>query len=1042
MTSGNRVARQVWSVVTVSLCAGVATLLVLGGVLRHARLDRERSLQHQAELVSVLSRSQEALLEGQREIVAALTQAVEPPTQATWLEKASLLTDTSRAWPDGSIDAASPRLLTEEFEALRQLRREAADWSRATNKNRQALEQVSVRCDSLLAQARAHAQQHAATGLVEAESVEAAASAPLPNTTTSTLRARSALEDTLASMEQCYRQLLQASNVEALEELRSRWAPVLAQAVAEVPVEPSPEQAPPGTDLHGILQALANELLGTAPPAGGSLWERTPTLFVARVDQVALEHRRAELRSHLGPTFARVRDGELALMLDEIGSMQSIMGRTERGFKHAWLLIVGAGSAAMICVVLVARRITASIMAQMQVLSGKNRALAKANLRVEEALASLRASEAWHDALIETTTDWVWEIDTEARFRYSSEHVERLLGYSPQEVMGKTPFEFMPTQEGQRVRRIVEERAALREPLLPLEHVMSHRDGRQIIFEATGVPVFDQDGEFRGYRGTATDVTKERRAEQDLRNNEERLRTILDAVQAGIVIVDANTHEILDANPAALRLFDAQRHEVVGRLCHHHVCPNVEGQCPITDLGQSIDRKECMVLTSAGASVPVLKTVTPINYNGRDLFVESFVDISEQKQAAEQIEFARQAAEDANQTKSEFLANMSHEIRTPMTAILGFADLLLEQDQQSEETHESVETIRRNGQHLLAIINDILDISKIEAGKMQMEAVPTSVWTIAAEVVSLMRVRAVARKIDLELSFEGPLPRLVRSDPMRLRQILLNLLGNAIKFTNEGSVRLVVREERHNSGRPMVAFDVIDTGIGIEPERLSLLFQPFTQIDSSSTRRFGGTGLGLTISRRLAKMLGGDIHVESEPNVRTRFTVLLDPGPLADAQYITSLEEAIVADTSPDETPQRTPPEPASGTLTGRVLLAEDGPDNQRLISHFLRQAGLEVEVACNGKVACEMLARAEDQGEGFDLVLMDMQMPEMDGYAATGALRERGCTLPIVALTAHAMAGDREKCLQAGCDDYATKPIDRRALIALLQEHLGRAVA
>ena len=728
MKSGNRVARQVWSVVAVSLCAGVATLLVLGGVLRHARLGRERSLQHHAELVSVLSRSQEALLEGQREIVAALTQAVEPPAQATWLEEASLLIEVARDWPDGAIQADSQRPLTDDFETLRQLRAEAANWSRAADRNRRALAQAGARCDLLLAQARAYSQQHAAADRVEAVNAKGA---PLPaqQNSEASLWAHGALEEALASMERCYRLLLQASNSAELQEHRSRWTPELAQAIADIPLQHSPSQDSQSGDWHDTLQALSRELLGPAPSTGGLLWERQPTLFAARVDEVSLEHWGMELRAQLGPTFARLRDGEMKLMLDEIVSMQSVMGRTERGFEYAWLLIVGVGSAAMICVVIVARLIAGSIKLQMRRLSEQNEALAEANQRVQEALASLRASEAWHDALIETTTDWVWEIDTEACFRYSSEHVERLLGYSPQEVVGRKPFDFMPKEEAEHVQRVVAACAASREPLRPIEHIMKHRDGREIILEATGVPIFDQGGEFRGFRGTATDVTKERRAEQNLRNNEERLRTILDSVQAGIFIVNADTQEIVDANPAALSLVGADRDEVVGRKCFENI-GGCDGNCAASRDARTFARKECVIRTKAGGKVPVLKTIATVTHNGRRLIIESFVDISEQKQAAEQMEIARQAAEDANQTKSEFLANMSHEIRTPMTAILGFADVLREESACCGECPSHTSCEKRDNvvdaiEHRSAatastscssLINDILDLSKIEAG--------------------------------------------------------------------------------------------------------------------------------------------------------------------------------------------------------------------------------------------------------------------------------------------------------------------------------------
>ncbi|MFG0252801.1 MAG: PAS domain S-box protein, partial [Phycisphaerales bacterium JB038] len=890
-----------------------------------------------------------------------------------------------------------------------------------------------ARCEVLLKQAHTHPQ------LLEHHQASLAARGEGTASDIATGHAQTHIHvaTALAALERYYRELLATSDVTTL---RRQRAEELRQAVARAEAEAARETGAQAVEFGEAMRALCRDLLDESAQATAHD-PTAPTLFAVRLQAEVLQRRRVELEARIGPAFARVRDDELALMLDEMVSMQSMMNRTERGFQHAWLVIVATGSAAMTCVVFVARRIARSIKAQMQTLAEKNLALATANRRVQETLASLRASETWHDALIETTTDWVWEIDCDLCFCYSSEHVEKLLGYSPEAVCGRSPFDFMTKEEGDRVRRIVESHASTREPFRAVEHSMLHRDGREIIVEATGVPVFDQEGGFRGYRGTATDITKERRSEQRLRSSEERLRTIINSVQAGIMIVDARSREILDANPAALRLFNAERDEVVGQRHDRYAGPRAESVDVPPDSAQAVDCKEDVLRTRTGALVPILKTITPITYEGRDLLVESFVDISEQRQAAEQMELARQAAEDANQTKSEFLANMSHEIRTPMTAILGFADLLREQCDQSEEALSAVDTIRRNGQHLLSIINDILDISKIEAGKMRLEAAPTSIWTVATEVVSLMRVRAQAKGIRLDLIFEGPLPRQIRSDPMRIRQILLNLVGNAIKFTERGSVRLVVREQRRGESHPRLAFDVIDTGIGIAADRLPLLFQPFTQADSSMSRRFGGTGLGLTISSRLAKMLGGDIGVESKLGVGTRFTLVLDPGPLEAAEYVDSLEEALVEDPATalrgsDRTGL------IDARLSGRVLIAEDGPDNQRLIAHFLSRAGLETEIAANGRIACEMVSEAEEAGADYDLVLMDMQMPEMDGYAAARALRGRGCRTPIIALTAHAMSDDRDKCLDAGCDDYATKPIDRSALISLIQKYLRRQAA
>ncbi len=381
----------------------------------------------------------------------------------------------------------------------------------------------------------------------------------------------------------------------------------------------------------------------------------------------------------------------------------------------------------------------------------------------------------------------------------------------------------------------------------------------------------------------------------------------------------------------------------------------------------------------------------------------------------------------ANRAKSEFLANVSHEVRTPMTAILGFADSLAEQDVGASERAELVDIIRRNGRHLLAILNDVLDLSKIEAGRMRVERIPCSLRQIVDETLSLLRVRAEQKGLALDVEWALPLPARIQSDPVRFRQILNNLVGNAIKFTESGSVRVRVRL---SDGQLVV--DVVDTGVGMTGEQIARIFQPFTQADASTTRRFGGTGLGLAISRRMAQLLGGDIEVSSRHGEGSHFRVSLDPGELAGVGWMNAAErpEALAA----------APPRPAAPTrLDGRILLAEDTPDSRRLVRHHLERAGLRVDVAENGVEAYRLMLDALLAGEPYDVVLMDMQMPEMDGYEATSRLRDEGYRGPIVALTAHAMTGEREKCIAAGCDDYATKPIDRATLLAMIALHLEK---
>ena len=407
----------------------------------------------------------------------------------------------------------------------------------------------------------------------------------------------------------------------------------------------------------------------------------------------------------------------------------------------------------------------------------------------------------------------------------------------------------------------------------------------------------------------------------------------------------------------------------------------------------------------------------------------------------EELSAAVEQAKIASQHKSEFLANTSHEIRTPMTAILGYADVLARSDNLSDEQREAVHTIVRNGKHLLALINDILDLTKIEAGKLVVERIDCKPVSVIAEIASLMRVRAEEKRLQLDVRFDGPVPAAIQSDPTRLRQILANLVGNAIKFTDTGRVTLAARlvsevsDDRAAPAGGLVQFDVIDTGVGITEEQMRALFQPFTQGDSSTTRKHGGTGLGLAISRRLANMLGGDITVTSAPGEGSTFRVTIGTGPLASVPMLRMTSEAFAAEmTKPPEI------EIDEGPLRGRVLLVEDGPDNRRLIAAILRKAGLDVDLAENGRIACERNAAAAASGCPYDLILSDMQMPEMDGYEAARRLRRDGYTGPIIALTAHAMPEEREKCITAGCDDFATKPINRSTLLGILRMHLERA--
>ncbi len=390
------------------------------------------------------------------------------------------------------------------------------------------------------------------------------------------------------------------------------------------------------------------------------------------------------------------------------------------------------------------------------------------------------------------------------------------------------------------------------------------------------------------------------------------------------------------------------------------------------------------------------------------------------------------ATEAANRAKSRFLAHMSHEIRTPLNAILGFTELLLKGADEGDEAErrDYLETIYGSGRHLLELIDDVLDLSKIEANRMEFEQIVCSPGRIVAEVVSLLRVRAQEKRLSLEAEWPDGVPATIRTDPVRLKQLLMNLVGNAIKFTESGGVRIVGRLIGPRR-RPQMAFDVVDTGIGIPAEKLDKIFEAFVQADSSVTRRFGGTGLGLAISRRIAEALGGGLTVRSELGKGSVFTATIDAGSLEGVEILQSPPSDGLSAKCPANRRRQVALPPA------RILLVEDGGTNRKLITLILRRAGAEVTTAENGKIGVELAQR-----HPFDLILMDMQMPVMDGYSATRRLRRLGARMPIVALTAHAMPGDQRKCLEAGCSGYLSKPIEADRLLQTIAGLLSPAEA
>ncbi|MCC6587893.1 MAG: response regulator [Bryobacterales bacterium] len=509
-----------------------------------------------------------------------------------------------------------------------------------------------------------------------------------------------------------------------------------------------------------------------------------------------------------------------------------------------------------------------------------------------------------------------------------------------------------------------------------------------------------------------------RRAADRVRENEDRVKLAEKAASLGTWELDVGTKSLVLSEGLAVQLGFARsamrlEWEEVSRLIHPDDWARVDRERKWRQPEQCAFEEEFRVLPRNG-SERWLRCEGRVEWEGEQpkRLVGVSIDVTREKDMMARLERAMRA-------KSDFLANMSHEIRTPMNGMTASVSLLLD-SAVNEEQREHLETIQSCNDTLLRLVSDILDLSKIEAGKLVLECAPFAVDQLVSEVARLMAPMATQKGLELRKETAG-LPAAVDGDAQRLKQVLLNLLSNAVKFTRQGSVTVGVTAVEMREGLARLRFRVEDTGIGIAPNARKAIFDPFTQADSSTTRRYGGTGLGLTICRELVGAMGGELELTSEEGQGSRFEFVL---PLPVSKQVLTVPSAVEA-----KIPR--------AHAAGRILLVEDNLVNQKVTLRLLRKMGHQVDLAENGIEAVVAAARST-----YDLILMDCQMPEMDGYEAATAIRreEKGRTVPIVAMTANAMTEDRQRCLDAGMTDYLTKPISAERLHAAVQHNLSRA--
>ena len=640
---------------------------------------------------------------------------------------------------------------------------------------------------------------------------------------------------------------------------------------------------------------------------------------------------------------------------------------------------------------------------------------------------ALWQSEVRYRLLVENTPDLFWEVDGQLNTLYVSPQIKKLIGITPAELIGKPIIQIF-SNEADWLRPLIEESGISQ--LTRIEVSATHADGSPRILDVSASVLRGDGGAVLSILGVARDITERKANEKRL----EQLSLAVESSPVSVVISDVNG-VIESLNAAFSRMTGYSEEEIIGqemKILRSGVHPDSFFDALWVRLREGAsERYEFCNRRKDGSIYWVHQAISPIFNKAGEIshFVWVGEDFTEAKHQEQMLREAKEAAEKATQAKSDFLANMSHEIRTPMNAIIGLSHLCLN-TQLDPRQLDYLSNISSAAKSLLAIINDILDFSKIEAGRLQLEKIPFDLSSVFAHTANLNMAKAREKELSLVFRQAPEVPQKLIGDPTRLGQVLLNLCSNAIKFTQKGEISLECSLLELREDSAYVRFSVTDQGIGMTEEELKRLFSPFVQADSSTTRKYGGTGLGLTISKQIVEAMGGQIHVSSVPAQGTCFSFEIPLGLAALSEASTATKAKPDAD-SPVQDHSRPLSEEELTPLQGlRVLLVEDNKFNQQVAMDLLELVGITCDLAENGREAIEQI-----KAKTFDLVLMDLQMPEMDGLTATRHIRQdlQQTKLPIIAMTANAMAADRDRCLAAGMNAHIGKPIDPNNLYGQL---------